>query len=57
MSKVFVVVSHVEVEINNWSTEVIRAFNTIEQANGFANQLKKQAESNETIEIEELILE
>ena len=54
---VFVVLSHVEIEKNNWSTEAIRAFNTQKQADGFANQLRKQAESNETIEIERLILE
>ena len=54
---VFVVLSHVEIEKNNWSTEAIRAFKTIEQAEVLANQLRKQAESNETIEIERLILE
>ena len=54
---VFVVLSHVEIEKNNWSTEAIRAFNTQDQAEGLANQLRKQAESNETIEIERLILE
>ena len=54
---VFVVLSHVEVEKNNWSTEATRAFNTQEQADGFANQLRKQADFNETIEIDRLELE
>jgi hypothetical protein len=57
MEQVYLVSSHVEVEPNNWSTEAVRAFKTIDQAEGFANQLRKQAESNETIEIETLRLE
>lgn len=57
MNKVFVVMSHVEVETNNWSTEAVRAFNSFEKAEDFANKLIAQAESNETIEIEELSVE
>jgi hypothetical protein len=54
MSKVFVVVDHVEVEPNNWSTEVVKAFSTFDKAHEFAQQLKSYAEDNETVEIEEI---
>jgi hypothetical protein len=60
MSKVFVVLSHLEVEPNNFSTEVIKAFADIIDANKFAKKLKKQikpGDLNETIEIEELSVE
>jgi hypothetical protein len=57
MSRVFVVLSHLEVEPNNWSTEVIKAFSTFDKAHEFANVLKSYAEDNETIDIEELDLE
>jgi hypothetical protein len=54
MSRVFVVVDHVEVEPNNWSTEVVKAFSTFDKAHEFAQQLKSYAEDNETVEIEEI---
>ena len=57
MSSVFVVLSHVEVETNNWSTEVVKVFSTFAKAHDFAGILEAQAEDNETIDIEELELE
>lgn len=54
---VFVVLSHVETEPFNWSTEVVKVFTTFEKAREFAQKLEAQAESNETIDIEELALE
>jgi len=61
MSKtVFVVVSHLEVESGNYSTEVVKAFNEFINATKFAKQLKKQAKADnspEIIEIEELCVE
>ena len=59
-NSVFVVLSHLEVETNNWSTEVIKAFNDFVDASKFAKKLKKQikpGDLNEMIEIEELNLE
>lgn len=60
MSKVFVVLSHLEVEPNNFSTEVIKAFKEFTDASKFAKKLKKQIKPGdlpETIEIEELSYE
>jgi hypothetical protein len=61
MSKsVFVVLSHLEVEPNNFSSEVIKAFNSFVDATKFAKKLKKQikpGDLNEMIEIEELSVE
>jgi hypothetical protein len=57
MSRVFVVTDHVEVEPNNWSTEVVKVFTTFDKAHEFAQKLKEYAESNETVEIDELELE
>ena len=57
MSRVFVVLSHLEVEPNNFSTEVVKVFDAFYKAHEFAGVLKKQADSNETIDIEELDLE
>ena len=57
MSSVFVVLSHLEVEPNNWSTEAIKVFNSFDTASNFAKALKDYAEDNETIEIEELDFE
>jgi hypothetical protein len=61
MSKsVFVVLSHLEVEPNNWSTEVIKAFGDHDDAVKFAWKLEKQIKPGdlpETIEIEELSVE
>lgn len=61
MSKtVFVVVSHLEVESGNYSTEVVKAFNEFVNATKFAKVLKKQAKADnspEIIEIEELTVE
>jgi hypothetical protein len=54
MSRVFVVTDHIEVEPNNWSTEVVKVFSTFDKAHEFAQKLKEYAEPNETIEIEEL---
>jgi hypothetical protein len=57
---VYVVLSHLEVEPNNFSTEVIRAFNDFMDAGKFAKKLKKQikpGDLNEMIEIEELSVE
>ena len=54
---VFVVLSHVETEPFNWSTEVVKVFTTFEKAREFAQKLESQAENNETIDIEELALE
>jgi hypothetical protein len=54
MSKVFVVTSHVEVEPNNWSSEVVKVFFKKEDAEAFADELRSYAEvvPNETIEID-----
>ena len=57
MSRVFVVVDHVEVEPNNWSSEVVKAFTTFDKAHEFAQKLREYAEDNETVDIEELDLE
>lgn len=57
MSRVFVITSHVEVEKHNWSSEVVKVFAKREDAEAFAQALEKQAEANETIEIQELPLE
>ena len=54
MGRVFVVVDHVEVEPNNWSTEVVKVFSTFDKAHEFAQKLKSYAEYNETVEIEEV---
>lgn len=57
MKRIFVVMSHLEVEPNNFSTEVIRAFGDFDTASIFAKQLKSQIKPGhlpETIEIEEL---
>jgi hypothetical protein len=57
MSRVFVVLSHLEVEPNNFSTEVIKVFGDFVNASKFAKKLKKQIKPSdlpETIEIEEL---
>jgi len=54
MNRVFVVVDHVEVEPNNWSTEVVKVFSTFDKAHEFAQKLKSYAEDNETVEIEEV---
>ena len=60
MSKVFVVMSHLEVEPNNFSSEVVKVFDNFPSASKFAKQLKKQIKPGhlpEQIEIEELSLE
>jgi hypothetical protein len=49
---VFVVTSHVEVEIGNWSSEVVKVFTDHAKALEFRKVLLNQAESNETIEID-----
>jgi hypothetical protein len=54
MTKVFVVVDHIEVEPNNWSSEVVKVFSTFDKAHEFAQQLKSYAEDNETVDIEEV---
>jgi hypothetical protein len=54
---VFVVLSHVEIEPYNYSTEVVKVFDSFEKAREFAKVLERQAESNENIDIEELALE
>lgn len=51
MNKAFVVTSHVEVEIGNWSSEVVKVFTDHGKALEFRKVLLNQAESNETIEI------
>ena len=57
MSRIFVVVDHLEVEPNNWSSEVVKAFTTFDKAHEFAQKLREYAEDNETVDIEELDLE
>jgi hypothetical protein len=54
---VFVVLSHLEIESDNYSTEVVKVFDSFEKAREFAKKLESQAESNENIDIEELALE
>ena len=49
---VYVVTDHVEVEPNNWSSEVVKVFTSVEKAEEFAAILRKQAEPNETVEID-----
>ncbi len=56
MKKIFAVLSHVEIDKFNWSTEVVRAFTKREDAEAFAKVLGTQAEANETIELETLDL-
>ena len=51
-NNVFVVTSHLEVEIGNWSTEVVKVFTVHGKALEFRKVLLNQAESNETIEID-----
>jgi hypothetical protein len=57
MSKVFVVSSHVEVEPNNWSSEVVRVFADHGKALSFRKELLLLAESNETVEIDTIEME
>lgn len=57
MNKVFVVTSHVEVEIGNWSSEVVKVFTDHGKALEFRKVLLNQAESNETIEIDTVEME
>ena len=49
---VYVVVDHLEVEPNNWSSEVVKVFASGEKAEEFAAALRKHAEPNESVEIE-----
>ena len=59
MKQVFVVTSHLLVEKNNWSSEVVRAFTKHEDAEAFAQVLGKQAERDgfaETIEVSQITL-
>lgn len=56
MKKVYVVTSHVEVEIENWSSEVVKVFTKREDADAFAKVLKAQAEYNETVEVDAIEL-
>jgi len=51
-NRVFVVLSHLEVEPNNFSTEVVKVFTDHGKALEFRKILLNQAESNETIEID-----
>jgi len=51
-NNVFVVTSHIEVEPNNWSSEVVKVFTDHGKALEFRKILLNQAESNETIEID-----
>jgi hypothetical protein len=55
--RVFVVTSHVEVEPNNWSSEVVKVFFKKEDAEAFADELRSYAESNETVEIDTVEME
>jgi hypothetical protein len=57
MSKVFVVSSHVEVEPNNWSSEVVKVFFKKEDAEAFADSLRSYAEDNETVEVDSFEME
>jgi hypothetical protein len=56
MKKVFVVSSHVEVEIENWSSQVVKVFTKESDAQAFAEVLKAQADYSETIEVETIEL-
>ena len=56
MQKIFIVSSHVEVEKNNWSSEIVGAFSQRTDAEALAKALGEQAESNETIELQEVAL-
>jgi hypothetical protein len=56
MAHVFVVTSHVEVEIENWSSMTLKVFTKESEAQAFAKVLKAQAEYNETIEVETIEL-
>jgi hypothetical protein len=57
MSRVFVVTDHVEVEPNNWSSEVVKVFFKKEDAEAFADSLRSYAEDNETVEVDSFELE
>ena len=56
-NRVFVVTSHLEVEIGNWSSEVVKVFTDHGKALEFRKVLLNQAESNETIEIDTVEME
>ena len=58
MKQVYVVTSHVEVEPNNWSSEVVKVFTKGSDAEAFAEVLKAQAEPDdkETIEVDTIEL-
>jgi hypothetical protein len=60
MKKVFVVLSHVEIDKSNWSTEVVKAFAKREDAEAFARTLSRQVDlygdAPETIELEAIDL-
>jgi hypothetical protein len=57
MNRVFVVTDHVEIEPNNWSSEVVKVFFHRKDAEAFAEILRSHADDNETVEIECLELE
>lgn len=57
MGKVFVVTDHIEVEPNNWSSEVVKVFFKKEDAEAFADSLRSYAEDNETVEVDAFELE
>lgn len=52
MSKVFVVTDSVEIEPDNWSTEVVKVFTSHSDAMAFRLKLMEYAEPNEMVEIE-----
>ena len=56
MKQVHVVTSHVEVEIENWSSMTLKVFTKGSDAEAFAKVLKAQAEANETIEVDTIEL-
>jgi len=56
MKQVHVVTSHVEVERNNWSSEVVKVFTKGSDAEAFAKVLKAKAEPRESIEVETIEL-
>jgi hypothetical protein len=50
--QVFVVTDHIEVEPNNFSTEVVKVFSSHADALAFRSKLLESAEFNETVEID-----
>jgi hypothetical protein len=58
MAQIYVVCSHVEVEIDNWSSKVLKAFTSESDAQAFAEELRALVwkDYKETIDVETIEL-